>query len=103
MTRICNALKSLVANFNQQTKREDRVVGELQKLPNRSRLKLLKLSHIIMNDLMKVKLLFSLDEDLKVEPYEFPCCIIVGLLSLGWIDRNFRLNILFHQFPMKFL
>ena len=27
MTRICNALESLVANFNQQTKREDRVVG----------------------------------------------------------------------------
>ena len=29
MTRICNALESLVANFNQQTKREDKVVGEL--------------------------------------------------------------------------
>ena len=28
-TRICNALESLVANFNQQTKREDKVVGEL--------------------------------------------------------------------------
>ena len=28
-TRICNALESHVANFNQQTKRQDRVVGEL--------------------------------------------------------------------------
>ncbi|RVW91809.1 hypothetical protein CK203_045907 [Vitis vinifera] len=28
-TRICNALESLVANFNQETKREDKVVGEL--------------------------------------------------------------------------
>ena len=29
MTNICNALESLVSNFNQQTKRQDRVVGEL--------------------------------------------------------------------------
>ena len=56
-----------------------------------------------MNDLMKVKLLLSLDEDLKVEPHEFPCCILVGLLSLGWIDRNFRFDILFDQFPINFL
>ena len=33
MTRICNALESLVANFNQQTKREDRVVGECRNFP----------------------------------------------------------------------
>ncbi|WJZ85711.1 hypothetical protein VitviT2T_005231 [Vitis vinifera] len=67
MTRTCNALESLVANFNQQTERENRVVGELEKLPNLNRLDILKLSQIIMNDLMKVKLLFNLDEDLKVE------------------------------------
>ena len=29
MTKICNALERFVANFNQQTKRQDRVVGEL--------------------------------------------------------------------------
>ncbi|KAJ9693207.1 hypothetical protein PVL29_012094 [Vitis rotundifolia] len=67
MTRTCNALESLVGNFNQQTERENRVVGELGKLPNLSRLDILKLSQIIMNDSMKVKLLFNLDEDLKVE------------------------------------
>ncbi|KAJ9675322.1 hypothetical protein PVL29_024323 [Vitis rotundifolia] len=67
MTRTCNALESLVGNFNQQTERENRVVGELQKLPNLNRLDILKLSQIIMNDSMKVKLLFNLDEDLKVE------------------------------------
>ncbi|KAL6346223.1 hypothetical protein AAG906_027978 [Vitis piasezkii] len=67
MTRTCNALESLVANFNQQTERENRVVGELEKLPSLNRLDILKLSQIIMNDLMKVKLLFNLDEDLKVE------------------------------------
>ncbi|KAJ9678012.1 hypothetical protein PVL29_022789 [Vitis rotundifolia] len=55
MTRTCNALESLV------------VVGELEKLPNLNRLDILKLSQIIMNDPMKVKLLFNLDEDLKVE------------------------------------
>ncbi|KAJ9691530.1 hypothetical protein PVL29_013646 [Vitis rotundifolia] len=67
MIRTCNALDSLVANFNQQTKRENRVVGELEQLPNLSRFDILKLSQTIMNDLMKVKLLFNLDEDLKVE------------------------------------
>ena len=67
MTRTCNALESLVGNFNQQTERENRVVGELEKLHNLNRLDILKLSQIIMNDLMKVKLLFNLDEDLKVE------------------------------------
>ena len=67
MTRTCNAFDSLVAKFNQQTDREDRVVGELEKLPNLSRLDVLKLSHIIMNDPMKIKLLFNLGEDLKVE------------------------------------
>ncbi|KAJ9675024.1 hypothetical protein PVL29_024119 [Vitis rotundifolia] len=67
MTRTCNALESLVGNFNQQMKRENRVVGELEKLPNLNRLDILKLSQIIMNDPMKVKLLFNLDEDLKVE------------------------------------
>ncbi|KAJ9693086.1 hypothetical protein PVL29_011998 [Vitis rotundifolia] len=67
MTRTCNALESLVGNFNQQTERENRVVGELAKLPNLNRLDILKLSQIIMNDSMKVKLLFNLDEDLKVE------------------------------------
>ncbi|KAL6324733.1 hypothetical protein AAG906_017073 [Vitis piasezkii] len=44
-----------------------RVVGELEKLPNLNSLDILKLSQIIMNGLMKVKLLFNLDEDLKVE------------------------------------
>ena len=44
---------------------KDRVNGELEKLPSLSRLDLL--SQIIKNDLMKVKLLFNLDEDLKVE------------------------------------
>ena len=58
MTRTCNALDSLVAKFNQQTDRENRVVGELEKLPNLSRLGVLKLSWIIMSDPMKVKLLF---------------------------------------------
>ena len=67
MTRTCNALKSLVGNFNQQTEKENRVVGELEKLPNLNRLDILKLSQIIMNDPLKVKLLFNLDEDLKVE------------------------------------
>ncbi|KAJ9703076.1 hypothetical protein PVL29_004727 [Vitis rotundifolia] len=67
MTRTCNALESLIANFNQQTERENRVVGELEKLPNLNRLDILKLSQIIMNYPMKVKLLFNLDEDLKVE------------------------------------
>ena len=51
MTRIWNALESLVANFNQQMEREDGVVGELEKLSNLSKLNLLKLSQIIMNDL----------------------------------------------------
>ena len=66
MTRTCNAFESLVGNFNQQ-ERENRVVGELEKLPNLNRLDTLKLNQIIMNDSMKVKLLFNLDEDLKVE------------------------------------
>ncbi|KAL6328089.1 hypothetical protein AAG906_033366 [Vitis piasezkii] len=57
VTRTCNALESLVGNFNQQTERENRVVGELEKLPNLNRLDILKLSQIIMNDPMKVKLL----------------------------------------------
>ena len=61
MTRTCNALES------QHTERENRVVGELEKLPSLNRLDILKLSQIIMNDLIKVKLLFNLDEDLKVE------------------------------------
>ncbi|KAL6323612.1 hypothetical protein AAG906_039205 [Vitis piasezkii] len=65
MTRTCNALESLVGNFNQQTEKENRVVGELEKLPNLNRLDILKLSQIIMSDPMKVKLLFNLDEDLK--------------------------------------
>ncbi|KAL6313251.1 hypothetical protein AAG906_016660 [Vitis piasezkii] len=39
----------------------------LKKLPNLNRLDILKLSQIIMSDPMKVKLLFNLDEDLKVE------------------------------------
>ena len=34
MMRTCNALDSLVAKFNQQTDRENRVVGESEKLPN---------------------------------------------------------------------
>ncbi|KAL6311048.1 hypothetical protein AAG906_011933 [Vitis piasezkii] len=42
MTRTCNALESLVGNFNQQ-KKENRVVGELEKLPNPNRLDILKL------------------------------------------------------------
>ncbi|KAL6348929.1 hypothetical protein AAG906_033585 [Vitis piasezkii] len=67
MTRTCNALESLVGNFNQQTEKENRVVGELEKLPNLNRLDILKLSQIIMSDPMKVKLLFNFDEDLKVE------------------------------------
>ncbi|KAL6311809.1 hypothetical protein AAG906_018601 [Vitis piasezkii] len=67
MTRTCNALESLVGNFNQQTEKENRVVGELEKLHNLNRLDILKLSQIIMSDPMKVKLLFNLDEDLKVE------------------------------------
>ncbi|RVW12489.1 hypothetical protein CK203_093473 [Vitis vinifera] len=67
MTKTCNALESLVGNFNQQTEKENRVVGELEKLPNLNRLDILKLSQIIMSDPMKVKLLFNLDEDLKVE------------------------------------
>ncbi|RVX10853.1 hypothetical protein CK203_018178 [Vitis vinifera] len=67
MTRTCNALESLVGNFNQQTEKENRVVGELETLPNLNRLDILKLSQIIMSDPMKVKLLFNLDEDLKVE------------------------------------
>ena len=46
---------------------EDLVDGELEKLLGLSRLDLLKLSQIIKNHLMKVKLLFNLDEDLKVE------------------------------------
>ena len=53
--------------INQQTKKENRVVGELEKLPNLNRLDILKLSQIIMSDPMQVKLLFNLDEDLKVE------------------------------------
>ncbi|KAJ9693416.1 hypothetical protein PVL29_012264 [Vitis rotundifolia] len=57
MTRTCNALESLVGNFNKQTERENRVVSELEKLPNLNRLDILKL----------IKLLFNLDEDLKVE------------------------------------
>ena len=67
MTRTYNALESLVGNFNQQTEKENRVVGELETLPNLNRLDILKLSQIIMSDPMKVKLLFNLDEDLKVE------------------------------------
>ena len=43
------------------------MVGELEKLPNLNRLDILKLSQIIMSDSMQVKLLFNLDEDLKVE------------------------------------
>ena len=61
------ALESLVGNLNQQTERENRVVGELEKLHNLNRLDILKLSQVIMNDPMKVKLLFNLDEDLNVE------------------------------------
>ena len=53
--------------INQQSKKENRVIGELEKLPNLNRLDILKLSQIIMSDPMKVKLLFNLDEDLKVE------------------------------------
>ena len=53
--------------INQQTKKENRVVGELETLPNLNRLDILKLSQIIMSDPMQVKLLFNLDEDLKVE------------------------------------
>ena len=53
--------------INQETKKENRVVGELEKLPNLNRLDILKLSQIIMSDPMQVKLLFNLDEDLKVE------------------------------------
>ncbi|KAL6336098.1 hypothetical protein AAG906_010375 [Vitis piasezkii] len=47
MTRTCNALESLVGNFNQQTEKENRVVGELEKLPNLNILDILKLSQII--------------------------------------------------------
>ena len=86
--------------INQQTKKENRVVGELEKLPNLNRLDILKLSQIIMSDPMKVKLLFNLDEDLSrlngrnnfSKPHESPCRNLVDLLSLGWIDRNFRLD-----------
>ena len=53
--------------INQQTKKENRVVGELEKLPNLNILDILKLSQIIRSDPMQVKLLFNLDEDLKVE------------------------------------
>ena len=53
--------------INQQSKTENRVIGELEKLPNLNRLDILKLSQIIMSDSMQVKLLFNLDEDLKVE------------------------------------
>ena len=53
--------------INQETKKENRVVGELEKLHNLNRLDILKLSQIIMSDPMQVKLLFNLDEDLKVE------------------------------------
>ena len=53
--------------INQQSKKENRVIGELEKLPNLNRLDILKLSQIIMSDSMQVKLLFNLDEDLKVE------------------------------------
>ena len=67
MIRTCNALESLVANFKQQMKREDRVVGELEKLPNLSRLDVLKLSQIIINDPMKVKLFSNLGEDRNIE------------------------------------
>ena len=43
------------------------MVGEWEKLPNLSRLGVLKLSQIIINNPMKVKLLFNSDEDLKVK------------------------------------
>ena len=67
ITITCNALESLVTNFNQKMERENIVVGELEKLPNLCRLDILKLRQTIMNNLMKVKLLFNLDEDIKVE------------------------------------
>ena len=92
--------------------REDGVVGELEKLSNLSKLNLLKLSQIIMNDLNESQTFVQfgwrswgwMGETTSSNPaIEFPCCIVVGLLSLGWIDRNFRLDILFHRFPMNLL
>ena len=43
ITITCNALESLVTNFNQKMERENIVVGELEKLPNPNRLDILKL------------------------------------------------------------
>ena len=43
------------------------MVGEWEKLPNLSRLDVLKLSQIIINDPMKVKLFSNLGEDRNIE------------------------------------